>query len=196
MWTFKKEAKLMILMPIAMIGLSILVAFLLPPLLHKQKNSGNNKESMEYKTLLEKIIFPEAYEIGNHYDKELKITAIGYNLKIKYPSKKVLEFYDNKFNELGWEKYPSHLGESDRNWMDFIDGTRKGEPLVHQLGGYWHDKEKNKMATLVLRYHSIFSTNDEKLYAEEPNTDVLDVVVNISPFIDLSEISKEDSIQE
>jgi hypothetical protein len=149
------------------------------------------------KELLEKLVFPEAYEVVSGYDERLGLTAISYKVKLKYPSKEVLKFCNKKLKELGWEKYILYpTKESDRNWMDFIDGTREGEPFVHQLGAYWNDKEKNKMVSLLLRYYSYNLTRKERLLTKTPNTDVLNVIVQVGPYVELMDKEKNVKIQE
>ncbi len=138
------------------------------------------------KELLESLVFPEAYEVVSGYDDRLKLTAISYKVKLKYPSKEVLEFCDKKLEELGWQKKLEYTPEvGDRGWIDFIDGTREGGPLVHRLFASWHDKNRNKMVILLLKYYSYNLTRKEKLYTKAPNTDVLNVIVQVGPYVEL-----------
>lgn len=145
------------------------------------------------KELLGKLVFPGAYEIVINYDEELKLTSMAYEIKQKYPSKSILEFCDSKLEELGWDKLLYPTKEGDRKWMHFIDGITEREPLVHQLGAYWNDKEKNKMILLILRYHSYTLKPKEKLYLEVPNTDILNVIVQIGPYVEST--NKEKNVE-
>ena len=156
-------------------------------LFHLLSSSSNSqfppKEEVE---LLKKLVFPTAYEVVTGYDNKLKITAISYKVKLKYPSKEVLEFCDRELKKIGWQEYKNPpFNKGTRIWSDFEDGTKGGIPLVHQLFALWNNKEKSKMITLSLRYYSFTLKPKEKLYLEAPNADILNVIVQIGPYAEL-----------
>lgn len=144
------------------------------------------------KKLLENLIFPNAYEVVSGYDDWLGLEAISYKAKLKYPSKEVLDFCDKKLEGLGWLKKIEYTPEvGDRGWIDFIDGTKEEKPLVHKLFASWHDKNKHKIVILLLKYYSYNLSEKEKLYAKVPNTDVLNVIVQVGPYVESPKTPEE-----
>ena len=136
--------------------------------------------------LLKKLIVPNAYEVVVGHDNKLNLKSISYKVKSKYPSMEVLEFCDNKLETMGWQKkIESAPARGDRGWFQFIEGTMKEEPLVHQLAARWNNKEKSKLVILLLRYYSYNLTERGKLSADAPNTDILNVIIQVGPYVEL-----------
>lgn len=142
--------------------------------------------------LLKKLAIPNAYEVVVGHDNKLNLKAISYKVKLRYPSKEVLRFCDKKLEELGWQKMIVHTPDrGDRGWFRFIEGIMKDEPLVHQLSARWNDKDKNKMVAIVLRYYSYGLTEKEKLSTDVPNTDIMNVIIQIGPYVELPKSNNE-----
>jgi hypothetical protein len=147
--------------------------------------------------LCAKVTFPsnddEAYIIGLRYPTSYDlitypnrghIRAIGYKVRLLFPSKDIVKFYDVKLSNIGWSPFVQpYYSKDDRKWMQFIDCTIEGHPLVHQLYAQWVNKKHNIMVVLGIRYYSIYINKQENLYAREqkPNNDIQEVVLQIMP---------------
>lgn len=80
--------------------------------------------------------------------------GVSYHVKLFYPTKEVLEFYDKKLAKYGYRPYvEKYYKYADRKWQMFIDGTKEGKPNVAQLTASWIDSTGTKRANLVLRYY-------------------------------------------
>lgn len=135
--------------------------------------------------LLKTLVIHNAYDVVVGHDNKLGLKSIAYKVRLKYPSMEVLDFCDKKLEELDWQKKIWHTPDrGDRGWFQFIEGTMKEEPLVHQLAARWNNKEKSKLVVILLRYYSYNLTEKEKLCADVPNTDILNVIVQVGPYME------------
>ncbi|MHB8067804.1 MAG: hypothetical protein ACYDIC_07885 [Desulfobaccales bacterium] len=135
----------------------------------------------------------ETYILGLRYPKsyDAKIDQNGpdihfveYKVRLSFPSKEVVQFYDDKLKAIGWVPFvePNYPKFCDRTWDHFIDGTIKDTPIVHQLCAQWVTKDHNRMVGLVIRYHSTYSTDKDKMHAKEPNNNIQEVTLQVMPF--------------
>ena len=126
--------------------------------------------------------YPESYDAKTYQDGP-DIRYVKYKVRLSFPSKEVVQFYDNKLKAIGWvplvePNYP----ESDRTWQQFIDSTVEGDPIVHQLVAQWVNKDNKRMAGLCITYYSIYSNKQEKMHAIEPNNNIQEVIMQVMPF--------------
>ncbi len=145
-------------------------------------SSKGSLSGIDDETYILGLRYPNSYA-AKTYPQRADMRGIGYNVCLSFPSKGVLRFYDDKLKEIGWVPFeqPYHH-EYNREWMNYIDGTIEGHPLVHQLYAEWVDKEKIRMVVLVIRYYSFYLNREEKMYAQgEPNNDIQNVEVTIKP---------------
>ena len=109
-----------------------------------------------------------------------------YKVRLKYPSKAVLKFYDFDFKKIGLVPFSEvSYRASYRNWVRFQDGTKKGNPIVHQLMAKWTDTERRMLVILAIRYYSRSETKGGPYYGEEPDNDVQNVYLQLIPFQEL-----------
>ncbi len=109
--------------------------------------------------------------------------SVDYKVKLPYPSKSVLEFYDGKLKDLGWEPfaepYYTHLYG---DWKSAINKTLEGAPLVHHLYAKWARKDKRRMLFLSIKYYSRDLTGNEKYLAKGPTNDIQNIHLEIMTF--------------
>jgi hypothetical protein len=134
--------------------------------------------AMQVQYLLKDLVFPGGFDINTNEQKEYNTYSISYSVKLPYPSKKVVEFYDRILGEDGWYPYvESHRKYADRMWQDFVDEAQEGSPLVHQLFTQW--KKGNEIAFLSIRYYSYDLKQDN---LKIPSNDVQNVTLQFAPF--------------
>jgi len=134
----------------------------------------------------------EAYILGLRYPKSYDektsqrgpdIRFVEYKVRLSFPSKDVVQFYDNKLKAIGWVPFVEpNYPKSDRKWQQFIDSTVEGRPLVHQLVAQWVNKDSTRIAGLFITYCSRYSNMKEELYEKEPNNNIQEIVVQVMPF--------------
>jgi uncharacterized membrane protein YfhO len=78
-----------------------------------------------------------------------------YNVKISYPAKDIINFYNEEMSKLGYQPFvEEYYKYADRNWRHYIDGTVKGDPEVSQYNSDWTDEKHIKRATLLLKIYT------------------------------------------
>jgi hypothetical protein len=164
--------------------LSFLCCILLFAASTKVSFSGNDDEAY-----IIGIRYPKSYDAKTYQNRADNIRNVLYKVRLSFPSKEVLQFYDDKLKDIGWVTFvePAYR-EGDRKWRNFIDGTVEGHPLVHQLLATWANKDKSRMIVFALRYYSTKMTVKEKYHAKEPDNDIQEVILQIMPFMILSDI--------
>jgi hypothetical protein len=116
---------------------------------------------------------------------------ITYKVRLLFPSKEVVRFYENKLKALGWLPFvePNYPDFCNKKWDHFIDGTIMGEPIVHVLCTQWVNKDNSRMYGLVIRYLSTYLNERERAYAytrkECPNNLIQEVTFQVGPFFTL-----------
>ncbi len=124
------------------------------------------------------VRYPNGYDIHTHTVGPYNIWQIDYKVNLPYPSKDVLEFYDDHLVSLGWTPFAEeNYQASYRIWQSFIDDTKKGSPRVHQLIAKW--KKDDKIIFVGIRYYSPNITSNKS----SPDNDVEEVFMQIMPFI-------------
>jgi hypothetical protein len=134
------------------------------------------------------ILYPKSYDVHKYKSSTNDILNVTYKVKLLYPSKDVLSYYDNKLNDIGWLSFVQPAFR-DREWHSFIDETQRGAPLVHQLLATWVNRDKKRMIVLGLKYYSTKLNVKEKHSAKKPDNDIQEVTLQIMPFIILPDIS-------
>lgn len=139
------------------------------------KNPPGISELEEYLIGYEIPIYPGAYEVEKKPFMELlPVTKIiSYKVKVAYPSKEVLDFYENIFSEEGWQPF-EQPEQGTREWEEYIDGNKEGNPHAARIGDWWADEDKQYMIFLRLRH---FSKPFEKELTDEEI-----VTCSISPY--------------
>lgn len=128
--------------------------------------------------------YPKIYDVKTYQDIP-DVRDVKYKVRLSFPSKEVLLFYDNKLKDNSWLPFVQpNYPENDRKWWQFVDFRVEGKPLVHQLIAEWVNKDRIKMVFLVIKYHSIYLNKPWNMYASEknPNNDIQEVAIQIGPF--------------
>jgi hypothetical protein len=69
-------------------------------------------------------------------------SCVGYKLKMKYPAKSVISFYQEKLKDLGFEPYKdSKLTGGKYEWQSFADGVFKKTALYLSI---WRGLDKKR----------------------------------------------------
>ncbi len=133
---------------------------------------------------LNKKVYPGSYDHITTNTEQSGLYALIYKVKLKYPSKKILDFYDKEFAHQGWAKFSDNKYYGDaREWESFIDETQKGEPLIHQIIAFWINDNKEQVYHLVLRYFSYNYRGKNLEETENPESDVQYVHLQLLPYI-------------
>lgn len=96
-------------------------------------------------------LYPSAYEV-NKLALNKAIKSVFYKVKIKFPAKEVILFYENKFNEMGFISY-SEDGYGNRKWQNFNPKTGIWESTFKPPARYiatWVDKKQIVRIVLVI----------------------------------------------
>ncbi|KAF0143502.1 MAG: hypothetical protein FD156_2568 [Nitrospirae bacterium] len=120
-----------------------------------------------------------------YYTLQDSLKGVMYELKLPYPgaSEVVLEYYDAKMKQAGFEPYvEEYYAKGSRKWQEFIDGTIKGEPEVAQLKASWADKRHTRRSNLNLKYY--WYIEDKKSPYIVPSNDNLHVDFQLMPFFE------------
>lgn len=129
--------------------------------------------------------YPKAYDTHAHERKEYGTFTVSFKVRLPFPSDTVLRFYDRELRKMGWEPFAESSYENNyRRWDCFEDWSQKGNPLIHQLGAKWANKEKTRMVLLVLAYYS-YGVERTGVECPGPQTDVQEVDLQLMPFVTL-----------
>jgi hypothetical protein len=148
----------------------------------KASRSGNDDEDY-----ILGLRYPKCYDVKigqNGPD----IRYVSYKVRLLFPSKNVVRFYDGKLKAIGWVPFvePNYPDFCNRKWDHFIDGTIKDNPTVHQLGAQWVNEDRSRMVGLAIMYHSTYSNEREKVYEYHnkpyPNNIIQEVICQVEPF--------------
>jgi hypothetical protein len=141
--------------------------------------SGNDDESY-----ILGLRYPKSYDVKT-YQGWPEVRDVKYKVRLLFPSKEVVKFYDDKLIAIGWVPFVQpNYPWSDRTWQKFVDCTIKGNPLVHQFIAYWVNKDHSRMVFLGIRYHSFYSNKQWNIYLREPkpNNDIQEIFLRVMPF--------------
>jgi hypothetical protein len=109
-------------------------------------------------------------------------SAVGCKLKIGYPAESLISFYQEKLKTLGFVPYKdSKWTNGNFKWSTFVDGTVKENPCVYQFCMDWINKDKTRIANLIIRYSSQ-SSKTTAFCDEEPANDNAVVVIISEPY--------------
>ncbi|MEW6296089.1 MAG: hypothetical protein AB1467_07445 [Candidatus Diapherotrites archaeon] len=128
--------------------------------------------------------YPQSYDVKTYQDIP-NVRDVKYKVRLPFPSKEVLLFYDNKLKDIGWLPFVQpNYPKNDRKWWQFVDFRIEGKPLVHQLTAYWVNKDRTKLVFLVIKYYSRYLNKQWNMYAGEknPNNDIQEIALQIGPF--------------
>ncbi len=137
-------------------------------------------------TFIRTLHYPNAYNI-NYYRSILNSTStLTYVVNLKYPSLSVLEYYDKRLGELGWVPFSEKGYENNyRRWSSYVDGKKKGNPLVHELIALWTNSDRSRMIMLGLRYYS-YGVDKGKDSTITPNSTAQEITLQVMRFTVLS----------
>ena len=137
--------------------------------------TGNVHSAVDPYPSIEIPIFPGSYQTRAVFCQPKGTKSLNYFVRIPYPAREVLEFYDGKLRQVG---YVVSLSKHKRQWESFIDDTLEGGKRVRQLLASWINPALKSEAFLVLRYVEI-----NKKWTNE-----LHVLCQIQPLIDTTQM--------
>lgn len=125
-------------------------------------------------------VYKDARNVKYYSPNRDAIKAISYNVKISYPAKDIINFYNEEMTHLGYQPFvEDYYKYADRNWQHYIDGTAKGDPEVSQYNSDWTDEKHTKRATLLLK---IYTYKNKSPNVDDFQED-LKVVFQVGPFL-------------
>lgn len=134
--------------------------------------------AIDCKRMYQRYVVEGGFETRCSVNEEADAVTIDYRYSAEYPSLSSLQYYDSKLPSEGW--IPSSDG-ADRTWGIFVDGTIRGEPVVHQLIAAWRNADKSRMIYISVRYYSVY---EQKGWHDKPNNNVQCITVTILPYQD------------
>jgi len=97
-------------------------------------------------------VFSDAFQIYHVINRPVGAKSVQYKIKIRWPAKQLIDFYNSEFYKMGLSKY-SKDNYGGGEWGHFIDGTQKGNPEINQYLETWVDKNHSIRILLSLRYN-------------------------------------------
>lgn len=138
--------------------------------------------------------YPKSFAVRIYENKEHHIIGVIYKVKLDYPSRQVLRFYDDKLGSMGWVPYSNPWFYGDlRKWRQSLYAEAPGSPLVNRLNAWWISRNKSELAFLQLRYFSTKMSMREKELAHGPDNDVQNIELQVIPASEESPIPKRGS---
>lgn len=134
-------------------------------------------------TIDDKLIYPDYIDFSINKDTYSNTSLLFIRTKMRYPSMDIFQYYKQIFATKGWhpvEKLKNH--KINHDWFKYIDKTEGNDVLVHRFSAMWRDRERKKVALLVLSYESIISS-DDMFIMDKPNNDIQKVSLQIMPAI-------------
>ncbi len=127
-------------------------------------------------------VYPEAMDCQMRVLDSGKIVDLYYRINSTYPDDSVYIFYSTILKKQGYEEI-FWKGQILGEWFNYIDGTIKGEPVIHAFIAYWSDSERKKLFVLTLRYYS-----KKIIIKENPDNDIQHVYFKQSPYVSLEQM--------
>jgi hypothetical protein len=134
-----------------------------------------HSSSIDFYPSIEIPVMNGGYNLTKVFDNPKYTKSLNYFIKADYPANSVIEFYNLKFEELGWKVNKD--GNNSYEWQSFIDGTVKGKPYVRHRMSTWVKHSKKIQAHLFLRYEK-----HDKKHGD------LHVLCQIQPLVDTSKL--------
>lgn len=103
-------------------------------------------------------VYSGAYEIERKPGIPILYKKISYKVKVDYPSKEVLSFYNDLFAKEGWEY--TDKGGVKREWVNYMDSSRKDFPEYVTLNADWIDSSQKYIIHLHLKHVLPVSTGE------------------------------------
>jgi hypothetical protein len=119
-------------------------------------------------------IYADAFNKDVFIDYDKKIKSVNYRIRMEYPPKGVVSFYEVHLNRIGFIQ--KEINEP--KWESFIDDTLDGSPKIRQLLTTWVNEDLHIEAFLALVYRK----NGNKW------SDDLNVTCQLQPLVDVSNI--------
>ncbi len=91
-----------------------------------------------------------AYDVQKLPADSRRLDELSFKIDLSYPSKEVLEFYEEYLAAQGWTKCKGGVDE----WDSFVDMSAGHSQLIHQLFRVWVKRDQNVEAVVSLRYYS------------------------------------------
>jgi len=128
-------------------------------------------------------IYPGAMDVKHYSLKNGLIKGVSYKVKLPYPSKDVLDFYNKEMSKRGYKPFvEEYYKYADRKWQFFEDVTKKDKLYVSQLIAYWVDSNRKRRVVLALRYYWHLKMKEHNRSILEVE-DVQHVIFQIMPFV-------------
>ena len=142
---------------------------------------GERNSKIISKTLIP--IYPGAINVKHYSLKNGLIKGVSYKVKLPYPSKDVLDFYDKEMSKRGYKPFvEEYYKYVDRKWQFLEDVTKKDKLYVSQLIADWVDSNRKRRVVLVLRYYWHLKMKEHNRSILEVE-DVQHVIFQIMPFV-------------
>ena len=110
----------------------------------------------------------------------IPIKKATYEVKIFYPAKELIEFYDTKMINLGYKPFvEEYYKYADRQWQYYVDATMNGNPQLATYSTCWSDENRTLIAILLLQYY--WPNKSDKVNLSMNND--LKVTFQIMPFV-------------
>ncbi len=172
----------------AAIIIIIIIAFIISLMILIKKNKVIKKIEK-----FDMIIYPNARNIKPILYKTLLFcnNEVQYNISMKFPPKKIIEYYDKELEKRGYKIYVEEAYRTGiRKWFFFDSFVNdKGElqkGKVTVFFSYWTDPKKKIRAFLRLMYKGEFVGLSEK----KPVSDLLNIYFSVYPFKKFSSPTK------
>jgi hypothetical protein len=126
------------------------------------------------------VQYPSAFDFVRKDESKL-VGYCTYKVLKKYPSLDVYNYYKKILSNQSVNEI-NITSNVESRWFDFVDGTLKNEPIVHQFVAQWVDKDKKEMFILVINY---FSKHGKINKYSIPDNDIQYISFQRRPFVDI-----------
>lgn len=110
--------------------------------------------SKEKEVLVTVPIFPDSYSVEHFNSAKNKREEVSFKVDIEFPSSKLIDFYENHFESIGYQKYNDD-GLANQTWENIDHKTGEwvvvNEPPARLIYS-WVNNAENKRAVLGLKY--------------------------------------------
>ncbi len=159
----------------AAIIIIIIIAFIISLMILIKKNKVIKKIEK-----FDMIIYPNAKNIKPILYKTLLFCnkEVQYNIRMKFPPKKIIEYYDKELEKRGYKIYiEKPYRDNIRRWI-FASRSIDSDKHSARYYSYWTDKEKSVRVCLSLIYY--WDSDDYRV--GKPKTDELSVRFLVQSF--------------
>ena len=120
-------------------------------------------EKTNSKNKFEIPVYRDANKI-KYFDENDSTIGVDYQVKIDYPAKDLIRFYEDAMSSRGFKTNKSlDMQDCDGEWSYYVDGTIESRPSVASINLCWTDDDK--IALLLLKYY-YFEKNNSPVILE------------------------------